>query len=245
MAAIPFSSPIDMLLNEIQNARFQILAADPGAPVEGQFWFNSTSNLLKYYDGTTVIPLGASGTNADTLDSQDGVWYLDRGNHSGAQAQSTITGLVAALALLAPLASPGLIGNPTAPTAAPGDNDVSIATTAFVAAAIAALVGTAPGTLDALGELADALGDDPNFATTIATSLGLKATKYAANVGDGVSTSIVLTHNLNTTDTVVQVKNVSTLKKVMVDIEDTTVNTTTLIFSVAPASNSHRVTILG
>ena len=41
-------------------------------------------------------------------------------------------------------------------------------------AAIAALVASAPGTLDTLNELADALGDDPNFATTTATALGLR-----------------------------------------------------------------------
>lgn len=58
---------------------------------------------------------------------------------SHGHAQSEITGLVAALALLAPLASPALTGNPTAPTASPGDNDTSIATTAFVSAAITAL----------------------------------------------------------------------------------------------------------
>jgi len=49
------------------------------------------------------------------------------------------TTLVAALALKAPLASPAFTGNPTAPTASPGDNDTSIANTAFVAAALAAL----------------------------------------------------------------------------------------------------------
>jgi hypothetical protein len=42
-------------------------------------------------------------------------------------------------AVFAPLASPALTGNPTAPTASPGDNDTSIATTAFVAAAVAAV----------------------------------------------------------------------------------------------------------
>jgi hypothetical protein len=58
-------------------------------------------------------------------------------------AQSQITGLVAALALLAPLASPALTGNPTAPTAAAADNDTSIATTAFVQGELASYVKTA------------------------------------------------------------------------------------------------------
>lgn len=55
-----------------------------------------------------------------------------RANHTGTQAQSTIVNLTTDLAAKAPLASPALTGNPTAPTPAGGDNDTSIATTAFV-----------------------------------------------------------------------------------------------------------------
>lgn len=80
-----------------------------------------------------------------------------------------------ALGLKAPLASPALTGTPTAPTAAQTVNNTQIATTAFVKAALAALVNAAPGALDTLNELAAALGNDPNFATTMATQLGLKA----------------------------------------------------------------------
>ena len=47
--------------------------------------------------------------------------------------------------------------------------------TTYVSGAIANLVGSAPSTLDTLKELANALGDDPNFATTITTELGTKA----------------------------------------------------------------------
>ncbi|MGV0998279.1 MAG: gp53-like domain-containing protein [Fluviibacter sp.] len=74
----------------------------------------------------------------------------------------------------AAIASPGLSGTPTAPTAVAGTNTTQLATTAFVAAAISALVNSSPATLDTLNELATALGNDPNFATTIATSLGNK-----------------------------------------------------------------------
>lgn len=78
----------------------------------------------------------------------------------------------AALSGKAPLASPPLTGVPTAPTAAPGTNSTQIATTAFMKAAIDALVNGAPGSLDALNELAAALGNDPNFAATNAAALG-------------------------------------------------------------------------
>lgn len=74
----------------------------------------------------------------------------------------------AALALKAPLASPTFTGVPSAPTAAPGTNTGQIATTSFVMAAVAALLDSAPGALDTLNELAAALGDDANFAATVA-----------------------------------------------------------------------------
>jgi len=73
------------------------------------------------------------------------------------------------------LDSPNFIGNPTAPTAPVGANSPSIATTAFVQAALAALVDSSPAALDTLKELAAALGNDPNFATTVTNALSLKA----------------------------------------------------------------------
>ncbi|EEU3039254.1 phage tail protein [Escherichia coli] len=79
-----------------------------------------------------------------------------------------------ALALKAPLSSPALTGTPTAPTAAQSVNNTQIATTAFVQSAIAGMVGSAPAALDTLNELAAALGNDPNFATTMLNALAGK-----------------------------------------------------------------------
>lgn len=74
----------------------------------------------------------------------------------------------------APKASPDLTGTPTAPTAAQSVNNTQIATTAFVKSAIAGMVGSAPAALDTLNELAAALGNDPNFATTMLNALAGK-----------------------------------------------------------------------
>lgn len=52
-----------------------------------------------------------------------------------------------------------------------------VATESYVDTKVAGLVNSAPGLLDTLGELAAALGDDPNFATTVATEIGKKADK--------------------------------------------------------------------
>lgn len=77
----------------------------------------------------------------------------------------------------APKASPTFTGTPTAPTPAANDNSKKLVTTEFVVRAIAALAGTAPETLDTLKELADALGNDPNFATTVLNKLAEKLAK--------------------------------------------------------------------
>ena len=89
---------------------------------------------------------------------------------------ATITGLIGTKA---PSASPALTGTPTAPTAAPGTNTTQIATTAFIRAALDALVAAAPGALDTLNELAAALGGDANFAATITALIGTKAAAAA------------------------------------------------------------------
>jgi len=69
---------------------------------------------------------------------------------------------------------------------------------------------------------------------------------HAANVGNGSSTDIVVTHNLGTRDVLVQVRdNASPYDYVMVDIEATTENTVTLRFAVAPAENAYRCIVMG
>ncbi|HDC4561091.1 TPA: phage tail protein, partial [Enterobacter kobei] len=72
-------------------------------------------------------------------------------------------------------ASPTFTGTPKAPTAAAGNNTTQLATTAFVQAALIALVNGAPATLDTLKEIAAAINNDPNFSTTINNALALKA----------------------------------------------------------------------
>lgn len=94
----------------------------------------------------------AAGATVNAADAS----LRDRTTHTGEQAISTITGLATALA--------------------------GKATPADVAAALAGLVDSSPGTLDTLNELAAALGDDPAFATTVSTALGNRLKVDAAQV---------------------------------------------------------------
>lgn len=92
----------------------------------------------------------------------------------------------------APKASPTFTGTPKAPTAAAGNNTTQLATTAFVQAALIALVNGAPATLDTLKEIAAAINNDPNFATTMINALAGKQpldstlTTLSGKTADGI-----------------------------------------------------------
>lgn len=127
------------------------------------------------YSGTlltvSVHSFGGSGSRAD--------WDLSITAKPAGLATTTADGLMSAADKVkvngaAPLASPALTGSPTAPTAAPGTNSTQLANTAFVAAALANLLGSSPAALDTVWELAAALGSDPNFSTTVINNLATK-----------------------------------------------------------------------
>lgn len=89
---------------------------------------------------------------------------------------------------LALLSGANFTGSVTVPDKASGTNDGSAANTKFVQSAIASLVNSSPAALDTLNELAAALGNDANFATTMTNALSLKAN--AANSALTGTTSI-------------------------------------------------------
>lgn len=78
------------------------------------------------------------------------------------------------IALKADLNSPVFTGIPAAPTAAENDSSRQIANTEFVMRAITSLIDSSPEALNTLNELAQALGNDPNFATTVTNALAGK-----------------------------------------------------------------------
>ncbi|SUT89767.1 Phage Tail Collar Domain [[Actinobacillus] rossii] len=100
-----------------------------------------------------------------------------KANASHTHTMANITDLAAAMNAKANLISPTFTGSPKAPTPAQTVNDTTLATTAFVKTAIAALVGSAPATLDTLAEIATALGSDGNLKATLLTEIAKKANK--------------------------------------------------------------------
>jgi len=83
--------------------------------------------------------------------------------------------VLAAVVAKAGLASPAFTGTPTAPTAAPGTDSGQLATTAFVKAAVAALVGLAPEALDTIEELAAASESNSDLIDLLEAAVALKA----------------------------------------------------------------------
>lgn len=82
-------------------------------------------------------------------------------------------------------------------------------------------------------------------ADTVSIDTAVVARKFVSNVGDGSSTSIVLTHNLNTQDIEVNLLDASSKAVVVCDVVATSVNTCTLSFSSAPAANAYRAIVIG
>ena len=88
-------------------------------------------------------------------------------------------------------------------------------------------------------------GTGAGTAAGAKTNLGFM-TRYAADVGDGAAVAYVLTHNLNTRDVQVAVyRSTTPWEQVIVDVEATSVNTITLRFATAPASNAFRAVVVG
>ena len=86
--------------------------------------------------------------------------------------------------------------------------------------------------------------DNTIYATI--EQLATKTARFAADVGDGAATAIVVTHNLGTRDVAVRVRqSAAPYAFVEPDIEATSTNSVTLRFSVAPTAAQYRCLVVG
>lgn len=224
MASRNFRTNVDLNKHQILNALLQFVGGDHASPEEGLFWWDSVAKQIAYYDGTTVrrVPYtgGTGGGDAVTLEGQAGAYYLNRTNHTGTQLASTISDLNTILA--------------------------GYATDAELQTALNALVDAAPGTLDTLNEIAAALGDDPNFATTITNQIAAKAGKFSAVIGDGTALAYNVDHNLATRAVVVSLHGATSFEEFEAQVVKSTINQVVVTFDApAPVLNSVAVTVVG
>jgi hypothetical protein len=159
---------------------------DPTAPVDGDVWVTATSFNVRVNSVTKDLfnRVPEAPTDGKQYVRQSGAWndFSDE------------------MALKAPLASPALTGNPTAPTPAAGDNDTSIATTAFVQAVIvshthpqSAIVNLVPDLALKAPLLSPALTGNPT-APTPPTADNDTSIATTAHVQANIATRAPLSH---------------------------------------------------
>lgn len=126
-----------------------------------------------------------------------------------------------------------------------------IGTNSFVFTSFGTGASAASETVSGIAEIAtqaetDAGTDDLRFVTPLKlTTFSGRAKRFAATIGDGSATSIVVTHNLGTKDVVVDVAEVGgSFRTVFCEVQKTTTNTVTLLFDVAPTSSQLRATVI-
>ena len=136
----------------------------------------SEQNAKQHRDEAQRIVDELKGTNASTM--QKGLVQLcsdtDNDSEELAATPKAVKTVMDETKTKAPLDSPAFTGTPTTPT--PPDDAVGLETAnaAFVRKLLAALVDSSPEALDTLNELAAALGNDPNFSTTVINALAGK-----------------------------------------------------------------------
>lgn len=192
----------------------------PATATEGDLWYNNVDPHFYTYDGTywveisfgPVGPVGpgvaAGGTTgqiaAKVSNTDYDTTWINPYTSTTFTSDLLATGIASTLATKSPANSPTFTGTPNAPTATLSTNTTQIATTAFVKAAVDNLINGAPGTLDTLKELADAINSDALFSTTIANTLATKAPLASPNFTgtvSGITKSMVGLANVdNTTD---------------------------------------------
>jgi hypothetical protein len=126
-----------------------------------------------------------------------------------------------------------------------GSDSVDISTAYVGQTSITTLGTVTTGTWSATDVAVEHGGTGSSTAAGARTNLGAVG-KYAVDIGNNSATSITVTHNLNSRDVTVMVREVgSPYAQVFPDIEMTTVDTITVNFTVAPTNNQYRVIVTG
>lgn len=146
--------------------------------------------------------------DANANDITTAVGVAEQATHLGSFSGSTISAngtakeaiqeLETAVELKAAIAGPTFTGAPAAPTASAGTNSTQLATTEFVSVAINNLINGAPGALDTLNEIAEAIADDANVAANLTTLINARAT-IASPTFTGTPAAPTAAQSTNTT----------------------------------------------
>ena len=108
------------------------------------------------------------------------------------------------------------------------------------------ILNGASSNYDTLKEIEEALKNNDNLTTVLKKGIADKTGKVAKDIGDGTATEFTVSHNLNTQDVVITVReNIAPFAQVITDIEVTDANNIKVKFAKAPAQNEYRVIVIG
>ena len=249
MASIPFLADIDLAKNALLNASVQPLAVAPSDPVVGQVYFDTALTKLRVWTGTEwadasgtgSAPGGPSGTAGGDLQGT----YPNPTLRAGVVADEEVAA-DAAIALSKLAVDPTDRANHTGtqPTSSIAGFDAAVK--AIADASASAVVDGSPEALNTLKELATALGNDANFATTVTNRIAAieqAKTRHVQAIPSG-STNVTITHNLGERYVHVTVYEVTDGSRVVFPyVASLGENQTRIAFNTAPASGQYQVVI--
>lgn len=262
-------------VGKIIRALLNPVSSDPGSPVAGEVWFNTTDARLKIHtasgtesvawlDDVTSGSITGALWNAQSVvvavtDDTPIPQTLAASTVLGRRATGDITA-VSFANLLTDLQALGINAsqlngqtsayhlsraNHTGSQASSTISDFNSAVDARAQAIVNAVIDAAPTALDTLNELAAALGDDANFATTMNTALGLRTRKYANNYGNGSLQTFTVNHALGTTDVIAQARLNSNGQVVDCVFDVVDANNIEAAFNTVYAAAAVRVVVIG
>lgn len=227
------------------------------AAIEGLAWKDnvvaaSVANINLAAPGTTIDGVTMASNNRflakdQTSATENGV-YIWNGSAVAATRAADMSASTEFTSAVVPVNPGGTVNAKTnwRQTAVdPTVGSTSIAFESFGTTAPSASEST-PGIAELATQTETDTGtDDARIVTPLKlASYSGRAKRYAATLGDGSATSIVITHNLGTRSVNVKVyKNSGTYEEVECDIQHTSTNTITLIFASAPASAALAVVV--
>ncbi len=251
---INFFGDINLDKQQIQSVAFETLAANPAAPVEGQFYFNTVTDRLRFYDltNTTWIEVGNS-TGVTSVSAQNGLEetgtaaapiiepdYTTSSNIIlSAAASGTLTTSSTFIASVGSAVQQYLISDLVTLI---GAGVSSVTTTDGTFIDLTPTTAT-PGAVTVTADLsATGTTDDTTFLRGDNTwSTISQSSTYAADIGG--ATTITVTHSLGTLDVIVQLYTISTGETIFAVVDRTGTNAVNITFSTAPSAASIRVLV--
>lgn len=252
MATKKFLHNLDLNKNELQNAVIQNLATDPLTPNQGQFWYNTTDDRIKYYDGAAVITVANindiaglldfkggydANTNTPNLDSSPTAGTIKKGDYYVVTAAGTF------------FTEPLEIGDSLFANI---DDPASFSDWTLVQFNLTDATETRKGVAEIATQAeTDAGTDDTRFVTpaklknaSFLQGLTNLVNKYSTTTTIGtIAGAQTITHSLGTRDVVVNVYDATTFDQYSVEIVNTTINSVTIAAN--GANVSVKVVVIG